>query len=123
MHDSGRCVAQRGLQVLRPVTAAAAGLASDVVARLNVVEPVLAKQRLHRLSLVETVLQQQPASRFEVFSRSSDDAAQRAQAIAAGGQCQRRLVGERREVPVATGDVRGVAEHELKTTLWHGLPP
>ena len=69
------------------------------------------------------MLQQQPAAGLDVRRSPRHDQPQVAQPVVAGGQRQCRLVHECCQVRIGSGDVRRVAQHQIKPPPGQRVPP
>src|SRR5689334_3321557 len=69
------------------------------------------------------MLEQQPAARGEMGTRRRNNRTDRIQPIGTGNERLRGLIGERREVRIADGDIRWIGDDELMALRAERLAP
>src|SRR6185436_19430645 len=100
-----------------------AGYAGQIGPARRGFKPRRFEKRPYRALLAHAMLDEQPAARQEVLRRSLRHQAHRVQPVGAGLDGELRLVLQMREVRVAHGDVRRVADDGLETLAGHGFEP
>src|SRR5687768_10437045 len=119
----GSCCCVVSMGSILPPSPGDAGYAGQIGPAGVRFKPRRLEQLPHRLLLPLAMLEEQPAAGQQVRRRLADDDPNRVEPIAAGEEREPRLERQGREMRVAHGDIRGIADDAFEALAGERLEP